>query len=214
MATPSAPPFVAIELKKTHHVLGLLSRVADSSGGNDLASLAPRSLGVRAPIHDPVATPSVPPLSIRVPSDLLQATAVTGATPDERDQAFSNPLGSALVGSKIVPTPVGTAAPSLGFAASLNGLITEFAMTLPNSVAEDLKYTVIIQEAMPAPNTVAFMRITESTVPAGDAGQLNVTIRAAGDSSSAPSPIPANVWVYYMLAVPGYPLVLMAVRPA
>jgi hypothetical protein len=212
MSIPNAPPFVAIELKNTHHVLGLMSRDADSTGGTDLAQLAPRSLGVRAPIRDPAPNPAVAPLLLHVPSSLLNAAAITGATWSRRNQAFSNPLACELADGVVVPLPPGAVAPTVALAAAAGGVVSQFDVTLAAAVGADVPYTVIIEEAEPAPNTDPFMRITEGKIAAGASNQLNVMIRAAPGSSSPPSPVPATTWVYVMLSVSGYPLSLQTVQ--
>jgi hypothetical protein len=212
MTNNSAPPFVAIELKNTHHVLGLLSRDADTGGGGDLSLLAPRTLSVRAPVMDPAPNPTVAPFELHVPQSLLQATAVTGATWEQRNNAFSKPQNCLLANGAVTPMPSGVTAPTLTFAASAAGMVTEFDVILASAVGAELAYTVIIEEAKPAPDTEPFMRTTESKIAAGDNGQINVMIRAAAGSSSPPNPIPANTWVYVLVAVPGYPLVLKTVQ--
>jgi hypothetical protein len=212
MATPNAPPFVAVELKNTHHVLGLLLREADASGGGDLALLAPDSLSVRAPITDPAPNPSVTPLELHVPPGLLQATTISGATLAQRDQAFSKPLSCVVAGSTVAQVPAGANPPTFTFNASAGGLVTQFDVILPVSVGEDVPYSVVIEEAKPAPNSAPFMRITESTIAAGDNGQISVLIRSGAGAGSPPNPVPANTWVYVMVAVPGYPLALKTVQ--
>ena len=212
MSSVNAPAFVAIELKNTHHVLGLISRDADPTGGNDITLLAPRSLSVRAPIRDPAPNPAGGAFLLHMPNSLLQASIVNGATWAQRNQAFSNPLACELAGGVVVPMPSGAVAPTFNFAASAGGTVAEFDVVLAAAVGAEVPYSVIIEEAKPAPNTAPFMRITESKIAAGNNGQINVMIRAAPGSSGPPSPVPVSSWVHVLVAVSGYPLSLKTVQ--
>lgn len=212
MTGTNAPPFVAIELKNTHHILGLLSRDADTSGGNDITLLAPRSLSVRAPISDPVPNSAVAPFALHVQRNLLQATSVSGSTFSQRDQAFSKPLECVLANGVVVPIAVGSAAPAFTFNPSAGGVVAAFDVSLPASVgASAVPYSVIIEEANPAADTDPFVRITESKIPARRKSENAVQIRSAA-GNGPPNPLPVNTWVYVLVAISGRPLTLITRR--
>ncbi|MGT2476683.1 hypothetical protein [Paraburkholderia terrae] len=208
MSSNSPQTFVVIELKNTHHVLGLLSRDADSAGGKELEQLVPLALSVRAPVVDPQPNPTVPPPELHVRRDLLQAVSASNSTFNQRDQAFSNPQGCVFTNGTVVPIQ-GITPPSVKLGASAgSGVVADFTVNIvPSAGAEDLPYTVLIEEAKAVAGADPFFRITEGKIPANSSSDANVTIRS-GPGDAPPDPVPTNRDVYVLIAVAGRPLAL------
>lgn len=204
----SSPPFVAVELKNTHHVLGVLSRDADSTGGGDLALLAPVGQTVRAPQE--FATTDTPPHTaflVQVPSAQLSAVVVRNSTAAQRRQVFSNPLICVIADDgSAAPVALGSADPTLTLKAS-NGVVATFDLDIKATAGTDgIPFSVFIQEAAPQQGAPPFLRITEGKVAAGQSGATNVQITLVPGTNAPVSPIPSGTDVHIMVAIAGRPL--------
>jgi len=208
----STPPFVAIVLKKTRHVLGVLSRDADSAGGSDLALVAPESLTVRAPQEsEPAVAPTDPPSQLQVPSAQLAAVVVTDATPAERRPVFSNPLACVVADDgSAAPLPASAVTPGLQLNKT-GSVVATFTLDITNNAGADgVPYTVIIQEAKPPVGQPPFRRITEGKVAAGQSKATNVQITLVPGDNPPASPIDAGKPVSILVAAAGLALLLKA----
>jgi hypothetical protein len=202
-------PFVALTLKNTRHVLGVLSRDADAAGGADVALLAPQALAVRAPLTlaNPPAAP-LAPAELDVPASLLQATKVSASTDALRRQVIGNPQ-FCVVGDDGTPAMLAAGAPPPTF--NFAG-VTAFNVTIASAAgANGVPFTVLVQEANPASGNDPFFRITEGKIAAGATNALGVQIRSAPGDNAPLDPVPAATPVHVLVAVAGTPLLLAPV---
>jgi hypothetical protein len=201
----NALPFVAIELKNTHHVLGVLSRDADSDGGSDIALLAPESLTVRARrVFASEVVSADPPVEMQVPASQLQAVVVKNSTIARRRQVFSDPLNSVVSeDGSAAPIPAGAAALALTLKAS-GTVVPAFKLDIgSNAGTNGLAFTVVIQEVAPPPDKPPFRCITEGRVAAGSKVADDVQITLMPGNQPTLNPIPKGVPVFIMIAVAG-----------
>jgi hypothetical protein len=206
----SSQPFVAVTIKRTHHVLGVLSRAADPAGA-DITALAPENVQVRAPIvfPNPPVAPATP-FELGVPAELLQAVNVTNSNDTQRRQVFGNPLGCIVADNgSAAPVATGAADPVFNFGAVVGGVISTFDLDIVSVAGADgVPFTVLIQQADPPNGDDPFLRITEGTVAAGGHTANAVQIRnAAGDNAPA-DPLPTGMDVHVLVSAAGKPLLL------
>ena len=203
------PAFTAIELKNTHHVLGILSRDADPTGGGDLALLAPQSLTVRAPEEFASnAVPPDPPFQMQVPATQLEAVVVKGADSALRRQVFSNPMNYVVSSDGSVQVAAGGDIPVVKLKPA-GAVVPAFKVDIINNAFADLPFTVIIQEAKPAPNKTPFVCITEGKITAGQSIADNVLITLVPDKRNPVlNPIPKGTPVHLLVAVAGHALTI------
>jgi hypothetical protein len=201
--------FVAVELKSTHHVLGVLSRDADAAGGTDLALLAPAGLTVRE--NRKIAAdivPANPPAELQVPVSQLQAVPVKNPNSAKRRQVFGDPLNCLVSDDGTVgPVAAGSIVPVLTLKPS-GSVVPAFKIDLFGAVNADTPFTVVLQEADPAPDKPPFVCITEGKVLAGQPFADNVMITLMPGTNPALSPIPKGKRVNVLVAAAGYPLSL------
>ena len=206
-----SPPFTVIELKNTHHILGVLSRDADSAGGNQIALLAPESLTVRAPVEfATTAAPPDPPFEMQVPSSLLNAVTVSNLAADLRREVFSDPLACVIAedGTAGRATESATNAPVLTLNAT-NGRVETFKLDIKSTAGKGgVAYTLLIREAKPLPNKPPFRSINQGVVAENQSDVNNVQITLVPGQGAPVKPIPSGTNVHVLLAVAGHPLQL------
>ncbi|MEH2522008.1 hypothetical protein V1279_007581 [Bradyrhizobium sp. AZCC 1610] len=206
----NALPFVAIELKQTHHVLGVLSRDADSDGGGDIALLAPEFLTVRGRrVFASDVFPPSPPVEMQVPVSLLNAVVVKNSTVAQRRQVFSDPL-NCVVADDGSAAPLASGAPVATVALTATGsVVPKFTITIPsNAGSQGLPFSVVIQQIDPPPDQPPFRCITEGKIDANQNQAVDVQITLVPGSNPTLNPIPKGVPVYVMAAVAGHALSL------
>ncbi len=201
--------YVAVELKNTHHVLGLLSRDADTAGGADLPLLAPAGLTVRENrSFASEVVPGQPPAELQVPADQLQVVTVKDPTSAKRREAFADPLNCVIADNGTVgPIPAGANIPVLTLKPS-GSVVPAFKVDVGAVTLADTPFTVVIQEADPPANKPPFVCITEGKVTAGQQAADNVMITLVPGTPPVLNPIPKGTPVNVMVAVVGYPLKL------
>lgn len=207
----NTPPFVAITLKRTHHVLGLLSRDADAAGGSDIKLLAPETFPVRAPRRF-VPSAAIPPeFELRVPQAYLAAVSINTADPLERRQVFSRPMDCAVDGGgEAAPFPAAAATPVFAFGAVAAGAVSTFNVT--NTLlagSSGIAFSVFIEEVAPPAGNAPITSVTEGSVASGLTNASAVTITKSPDPASpTPVSLPTGRKYRVIVAVAGMPLLI------
>jgi hypothetical protein len=149
-----------------------------------------------------------PPAELQVPVSQLQVVPVRNPNGAVRRQVFADPLNCIVSDDGSVgQVSAGANVPALTLRPT-GSVVPAFKVDLGVAVLADTPFTVVLQQAAPAPNKPPIVCITEGKVLANQSFADNVMITLVPATNPTLSSIPKGTPVNVMVAVAGHPLAL------